>query len=663
MPLPWVRLHCLKDYLDMLKIVQRYPNIHVTFNFSPSLLLQIQDYQSGRCTDYQFLLFKKNAEDLSLEEKVDILRDFFLANWKEMIEPYPRYFSLLLKRGKNIVEEELLSIVQRFTVDEFRDLQIWANLAWIDPAFRGALDDLYKKGKNFSEADKERIIELENKIIGSIFDEYKKSLQSGQIEITTSPLYHPILPLLIDSKLASVSDPNLKIPFEFSCPDDAVHQVAEAVDVYEKIFGQKPKGFWPSEGGVCHELLPIVASLGIEWIATDEAILARSLGISLHRDENGVPNHPELLYRPWLLENVKIIFRDHILSDLIGFEYNKWESKNAALDFIARIKYIRKALPGSGKFCIPIILDGENAWESYKNDGEDFLKNLYENLLKENIPTTTITRFLQDGEIKETLPTLFPGSWINANFDIWIGQSEDHKGWQIIKRVREKMVQKGITDMELWNRLYILEGSDWFWWFGREYYFDVVDFFDELFRINVAWIYRKMGEEPPGDLFSPIHTWAEIFSSPPIDKMTPVIDGQITHFYEWSSAGHADVKRMGGTMHRFAGLFSIIHCGFDDKNLYIRFDVENHDILSYEYKIKFYEPKELEIFLGKSEGIVYKIQQVGEVAIPLSSFELNKEGIVEFVIGARQGEIEVDRTPLLKFSIKLSDVRLQNWIV
>lgn len=663
LPLPWVRLHCLKDYLDMLKHVQNYPNVHVTFNFTPSLLLQIHDYKNGKCTDQQFLLFKKKSGELTIEEKKEILRDFFLAHWETMIGTNPRYFSLLLKRGKTIVEKELDSIVRAFSTDEFRDLQIWSNLVWIDPIFRGKIKDLYKKGKNFTEEDKDRVIAVEKEIITSILEEYKKALESGQIEISTSPLYHPILPILINSNLAKASNPNLAIPFEFSYPDDATKQIADAIKLFQSFFGQKPKGMWPSEGGVCQELIPIISQLGIEWIATDEEILARSLKTTFRRYENGVPNRPELLYKPWKCGDVKILFRDHTLSDLIGFVYNSWDQKEAAQDLTAKLINIRNSLPTFDKFIIPIILDGENAWESYVDDGTEFLENLYESFIREGISTTTISNFLKESDVKNEVSSLFPGSWIGANFNIWIGHEEDQKGWRIVKNLREKLVAKGVTDKEIWNRLYILEGSDWYWWFGREHFSVVAEIFDELFRLNAIWVYKKISEEPPSELFSPIKKLAEVLTCQPNDKMTPIIDGKVTHFYEWHHAGHADVKRMGGTMHRFAGLFSTIYCGFDDKNLYIRFDIENHDISAYEYRIKFYKPKEWEILLAGSTDITYKIEQIGEVIIPISLIDVNNKGIVEFIVSAQQKGVEVDRTPLLKFNVRLKDVKLYNWTV
>lgn len=662
--MPWVRLHAIKDYLDMLKNLQKYPQVKATFNFTPTLLIQIQDYKENRCTDRQFLLFRKRAEDLTIEERVEILKDFFLANWEKMVEPYPRYFSLLMKRSKKLVPEELMSVAENFTVDELRDLQIWANLAWIDPIFRNEIKELYQRGKNFREQDKETIIELQNKIIGSLFEEYKKAFESGQIELTTSPMAHPILPLLIDSNLAKISNPNLEIPFEFKHPEDAREQLIMGIEIFEKIFGVKPRGLWPSEGSVCSELVQILSDVGIEWIATDEGILSRSINVSFKRDENGIPNQSHLLYKPWTMGNIKIFFRDHFLSDRIAFVYNRWDPKKAVEDFIGRIKQIAGILSPVEKFILPVILDGENAWEYFDNDGTDFIHLLYKKLCDENIPTTTFSKYLDDNPPGvNTLSNLFPGSWIGANFNIWIGKNEDHKAWMIVKNLRNKLVEDKVDDKEIWKRLYFLEGSDWFWWFGDDFFSVTTEVFDELFRQNAIWVYKKLNLEPPHELFLPINPRAEINATQPIDYITPVIDGKLTFFYEWYNAGYLDLNRTGGTMQRFAGLFSKVFYGFDKKNFYIRFDILNQDINQYEYEINFENPKNLKYILRTDQDIIFKIDEIAEVSIPLSQLKLSQIDYVEFIIKAREKGKEIDRTPLLKVSLELKDIILKNWTV
>ncbi|HEX7320620.1 MAG TPA: glycoside hydrolase family 57 protein [bacterium] len=677
MPLPWVRLHALKDYLDMLKHIQKFPGIRATFNFTPSLLKQIQDYGSGACTDRQFELFRKDAGDLTVEEKTEILRDFFLANWTTMIEPYPRYFSLLMKRGKNIVDDELAAVAQGFTVDEFRDLQVWANLVWIDPIFRDEISDLYKQGRGFHEQDKDRIVAQQNRILSSIIDEYKKAYDSGQIELITSPMYHPILPLLINSDLAKVANPNLDIPFQFKHPEDARRQLELGIALFEHCFGKKPAGIWPSEGSVCEELIPILSDLGVEWIAADEEILARSLSASFRRDENGIPTNAAQLYKPWQIGKVKMIFRDHTLSDMIAFNYNTWDQKKAAQDLVGRIKTIGNSLSQFDSFLLPIILDGENAWEFFAGDGSEFLDCLYEELLKEKVTTTTISDYLHAHGAQNKLTKLFPGSWIGANFNIWMGRPQDHKAWKVLKDLREKLVEKNITDPAVWDRFYILEGSDWYWWFGDDFFSVTGEVFDELFRLTAIWIYNRIGEKRPHELFSSINTQDDTLSQPPIDRIKPVIDGRVTHFYEWFNAGRAEVKRMGGTMQRFAGLFSAIHYGFDERAVYVRCDVINHDIGAYQYSIDFYKPKNLKITLDDAcpAAVVFKVGEIIEVSVPYEMLGIDapsrdqaqggkgEAGIVEFVVRAREKTIELDRTPLLRFSLSLKELALQNWSV
>ncbi len=664
LPLPWVRFHATKDYLDMLLQVKKFPEIQVTFNFTPSLLIQLLDYQQGRCQDRQFLLFKKRAEDLTIEERIEILKDFFLANWEKMIEPHPRYSSLLLKRGRKLVIEELPQVAQNFTTEEFRDLQVWSNLVWIDPIFRDEIKELYNRGRNFREQDKDLIVNLQNRIIGQIIEEYKKTALGGQIEITTSPFAHPILPLLINTNLARISNPNLTLPFEFTHPEDARAQLIKGIEVFEKVFGFTPNGLWPSEGGVCQELLDIIAETKINWIATDEEILARSINLSFKRNGDGIPSHAHLLYKPWTYGNIKIFFRDHILSDQIAFVYNKLKTKKAIDDFINRVKRIAHALSPHENFIIPVILDGENAWEYFENDGVEFIEGLYKTLIKEKIPTTTFTKFLQNNKTENNLTGIFPGSWIGANFNIWIGHSEDQKAWQVIKRLREKLLEKNITDDKIWERFYILEGSDWFWWFGDEFFSVATEIFDQLFRENAIWLYKKIGEEPPHELFTPICSKAEIYGTQPIDKISPKIDGKLTYFYEWYNAGFMDVRRVGGTMQRFAGLFSGVYYGFDDHNLYIRFDISNQDIGEYEFEIDFEKPPDVKITLGqKMENVNYRIDEIAEVAISLSILDLGEDNSVEFVIRAREKGVEVDRTPLLKMVLAQREIILRNWTV
>ncbi len=647
----------------MLKHIEEFPEIHATFNFTPSLLILIDAYQHDRVTDRQFELFKKDAGNLTLEEKIEILRDFFLTNWERMIEPYPRYFSLLLKRGKYIVEDELPTIARTFTTEEFRDLQIWSNLVWIDPMFRAAILDLYNKSRNFTEDDKLRVIELQKKIIKSTLDEYKKAFDAGKIEITTSALHHPILPILIDSKIARLCDPNLELSINFSFPDDARAQIEDGIEIFKKLFGRKPAGFWPPEAGVCKELIPMLKREGIKWLAADEELLARSQQQSFSRDEQGIPRQAEILYRPWRFKDITIFFRDRVLSNLIYHTYNSYDPPVAVNDFINRLKELRNSLPPFKNFIIPVILDGENPWENYPSDGTQFLNLLYENLVKEKISTTTFSEFLCRSKTHNKLKTLFPGTWAGTHFNPWIKSKETQRAWKIVSDLRRFLIEKNIKDKKTWQRFYILEGSDWFWWFGGQHYAPAVEAFDELFRTNAIALYKQLGGEVPPELFSPIKKSTEVPVYQPIDKMTPVIDGRLTHFYEWFNAGYANIKRLGGTRHRFAGIFSMVYCGFDEKYIYIRFDLEDHRPEDYQYKIKFYKPKEITFKLGETGGIDYKIDKIGEIAIPYNNIVTEKDRAIEFIMIAVKNSTDVDHTPVLKFNVDLDTVKLQNWLI
>ncbi|MEW6409533.1 MAG: glycoside hydrolase family 57 protein, partial [Nitrospirota bacterium] len=358
--LPWVRLHGIKDYYDMVAILRDFPEIKATFNIVPSLLSQIKDYVENGATDRCLIHTLVPADSLDLENKVFILNNFFLANWDNMIKIYSRYNELLSKRGYNVVKGEIERISRYFSTQDFLDLQVWFNLAWFDPLFKDKdpfLSYLIKKGRDFTEEEKSGLIEKQKEILSLIIPEYRKAESSAQIELSTSPFYHPILPLLCDTNIAKASMPDINLPkIRFSHSEDAVEHINRAVAYHYEIFGKKPKGMWPSEGAVSESIIPIAVNAGIEWIATDEDILSRSLGINIEKDPFGGVKKPDILYKPYRLSGgeikkltisppkggVSIFFRDHTLSDLIGFVYSKWDYRNAVEDFIFRLHKTHK---------------------------------------------------------------------------------------------------------------------------------------------------------------------------------------------------------------------------------------------------------------------------------------------------------------------------------
>ena len=350
--MPWVRLHGIKDYYDMVAILEDYPSIHQTINMVPSLIEQILKYTDSGADDEYMDLTLKPAADLTVQDKLFILQNFFFLQWDNMLFVYPRYRDLLEKRGYEPAPQALERACRRFTTQDFLDLQVWFNLSWFDPMFKESdplLKHLLEKGRDFSEEEKGELIKRQIEVLRMIIPEYKKMMERGQIEVTTSPYYHPILPLLCDTEVARVALPGLMLPKKkFRHPEDAKTQIERAVSYHKEIFGVPPKGMWPSEGSVSEESLSLIAGAGIKWIATDEEILAKSLDIHLHRGLSGDDGIPEALYKPYYVEKqgakISMIFRDHQLSDLIGFVYSKWDSKKAVEDLIERLHQIRQAV-------------------------------------------------------------------------------------------------------------------------------------------------------------------------------------------------------------------------------------------------------------------------------------------------------------------------------
>ncbi|MDP2690351.1 MAG: glycoside hydrolase family 57 protein, partial [Deltaproteobacteria bacterium] len=456
--LPWVLFHATKDYYDMAAILEEFPEVHQTFNVVPCLIEQIEEYGEGRAQDLYLSISKKPASELTGDDKVFMLRNFFQANWDLMIKPLQRYWELLMKRGPSNAREEVESVLRYFNDQDYLDLQVFFNLVWIDPHIRRndkTLKALSEKGGRYTEEDKKKLFAKQIEIVNRIVPEYRKLMDSGIIEVSTTPYYHPIMPLLCDSFSAKEAMPEALLPKErFMHPEDAMAQLRKGISLYEKTFGRRPAGIWPSEGSVSMEMLPLVASEGVRWIATDEEILTNSLKRPLRRDDYGHTQDP-FLYKPYAVDvlgkKVSIVFRDHVLSDLIGFDYAKMEPQAAANDMVERLEHIENMLERPGEHIVSIILDGENAWEHFSNDGRDFLTALYTRLSKHpKLQCVTVNEFLEGFGQREELQWLYPGSWINHNFKIWIGHVEDNTAWEYISEARGALVeyQSGLTPDE-----------------------------------------------------------------------------------------------------------------------------------------------------------------------------------------------------------------------
>ncbi|MFA4966674.1 MAG: glycoside hydrolase family 57 protein [Candidatus Margulisiibacteriota bacterium] len=684
--LPWVRLHCAKDYYDMVAILDDYPNVKATFNLVPSLFSQIEDYVQNDAKDKSLLLSEKDPKDLTTEEIVYILKNFFMTNWEVMIKPYRRYHDLLLKRGRFSSISELTRVATRLSAQEIMDLQVWFNLSWFGFNYRKkdpVVKAMIEKGKNFSAEDKRAVLAKQKEIMSLTMPKYKELAARGQIELTTSPFYHPILPLICDTNAAKESMPHINLPsVRYQHPEDAKHQIESAVAFHEAHFGEKPAGMWPSEGSVSEQILPLLKDAGIKWIATDESVLASSLNVPRQLASNE-------LYKPYAVgDQLNIIFRNHFLSDQVGFVYQRWRAKDSANDFIKHLHNIRASLPSDGRnYLVTVILDGENAWEYYKDGGEEFLREFYQRIASDhNIITTRPKDYMANNPSPDRINRLFAASWINNNFRIWIGHEEDNLAWDYLARVRA--VIEGTDNALAWQELYIAEGSDWCWWYGDDHSSENDEAFDSLYRKHLKNIYQLLGKEAPKYLDKPIKS-VKTFkpTREPVYLINPEIDGVVTNYYEWLSAGYFDVEKSKGAMHQIDTLLKAFYYGFSRTELFIRLDCQidfiNEEPKQFSFGLITYTPNEMKAEINNNEMVLcrmgreenweeikkmnsFAIKKIVEFSIPFSDLGINPGDELQFCIVIMKDGKELERWPrggVISLKAPTTTYEMEQWSV
>ncbi len=579
---PWVRAHATKDYLDMAEKVAAYPDVHVTFNFTPSLIRQLNDIADG-AKDIYWVLSEKPVRELTKEEKRFILERFFDANWDNIIARYPRYQELLDKRG-GTDEESIQAALASFTDQDFLDLQVWFNLAWFDPVYLAEepLLALVEKGRGFQQADKAVLFEQVREVVAEVIPYHAQLQKRGQIEVTTTPYAHPILPLIYDSQLALVGNPSAQMPeASFAYPQDAEAHLALSVEMYADNFGREARGLWPGEGAVAQEIIPLVVGAGYSFMQTGEPVLAKSLGIdAFTRDSAGFVQEADLLYRPYYVSDeagnrVAMFFRDWTLSDNLGFVYAEMSGEAGARDLVSHLEAIQADFLESdtpGPHIVSIILDGENAWENYPNDANDFLNALYRQLSEsEVLQTVTPSEYLQMFPEQRTLEELFPGAWFSANYDTWIGEEEEAIAWDALARVRADLAAYESGDppveadrlAEAFDFMYLAEGSDWFWWYGADQDSGQDSYFDEGYRALLAGVYESLGVDVPRFVDVPIVQPQPVAADRALTGLTaPMMDGEAEEAWDrmsyYALAGESPVTGM--------------YAGLDAENLYLRVD-------------------------------------------------------------------------------------------
>jgi alpha-amylase/alpha-mannosidase (GH57 family) len=702
--LPWTYLHGIKDYFDMPAIVEDTPGARAVFNLVPSLIEQLLDYANGTAVDPFLEKGMAAPADLGEDDRVFLLENFFSANRSRMIEPSRRYLELLYMAGEG-KPGSARERVRHFSDQDLLDLQVWFFLAWTGEAARQrypVFADLIAKGGGFSAADKELLFATQRQLLQAIIPLYKRLHENGRIELSVTPYYHPILPLLCDTRLALTAMPRVTLPTALlRHPEDARAQIRRGVEYFREIFGFTPKGMWPSEGSVSNETLGIIAECGLTWIATDEEILAKSM-------DGGLGDGKERLYRPWRFTcpqgEVGAFFRDHQLSDLVGFTYSQWDAGRAVSDLCGRLHAIKARVGGAGRV-VPIILDGENAWEYYPDNAYDFLQGMYRGIAESpQLNLTTCSEVLAHTRFDGRLHSIFPGSWINGNYGIWIGHPEENLAWDLVAMARAAAVasnpsvaaalESGCPAMDpiaemICRSLYAAEGSDWFWWFGDDHFSPHSDRFDRLFRQHLLNIYRLLGQDPPRQLMEQIKKKSPAgLIREPAALIEPDINGRTSSYFEWLAAGLYDLTRQGSAMHSSDRMLQSFYYGYNRTSFFFRIDgvqelsrqLKEGDVLNLhlihdrEYRLPMQrvadegllQVRENNVWVPTGGHCRWKIARTCEISIPLETLKLTPKSRLFASITLVRDNEEVGRWPSdasLLLNYAGPEIELDNWLI
>ena len=531
-------------------------------------------------------LMKVLGLDSSLENRRILASTFGCDTEDNVVLNSCLYQGILTHAGSSTSTE--VQTVSVYTEQDYRDLQVWFNLAWIDPDFlsQAPLDALVAKGRNFTEEDKTVLFGEVRRIMAEVIPIHKELQDSGQIQVITTPYAHPILPLIYNTDIAAVGNPAAELPERFSWPNDAIYHLQKSVEIYTDHFGQAPVGLWPGEGAVSEDIVPLVAKAGYQYMQTGELVLAQSLDLgSFTRDSAETVQQADQLYRPYYVaapngEKVAVFFRDLVLSDKLGFTYSQTPGEQAAADLMQRLENIRAELKkegAPGPHIVSIILDGENAWEYYPNDGKAFLNAMYRRLNESTtIKMITPSDYLALYPEQKELDYLFPGAWFSANYDTWIGEPEETEAWNYLGKTRDFLAKYNLQHVreapspealaQAEDFMYLAEGSDWFWWYGADQSSGVDEYFDTGFRALLAKVYQSLEQPVPAFINVPIiPKMPETPAQPYTGSGTPLIDGTVTD-KEWLTAAVYPVTT-------YAGIQSLAYT-LDGKNLYVKIEYD-----------------------------------------------------------------------------------------
>ena len=686
--MPWVRLHAVKGYLDMVSVLAEFPGVHVNFNLTPVLMLQIEELVQGTVRDLWLEWSRKPAAELEQNERLAIQEHFFKIHHDHLLRPFPRYAELLTKRGPGFHRDKALAELGEWSDADFRDLQTWYNLAWCGftaERMYPEIAELKRKGRDFTEAEKNRVLDIHMEILARIAPLYAEAEARGQAELTTTPFFHPILPMVYDTEIAERCMPGRARPVRFHWPQDALAQLQLAVEQHTRMFGKAPRGLWPSEGSIAPELVPLMREAGIEYFCSDEENLFNSL-----RRAGDHSDHIEL-FQGWRVESggssINAIFREKPLSDFVGFMAWRNDSRQSAEHLLTHFRHLADQLPRDTGL-IPIILDGENCWEQFRDGGEAFLRSLYGGLENDRgLTSCTVEDYLRRCPPKRTITTLHSGSWIRSDFDIWIGDEEENRGWDLLGQTRSYLEEKlsllePETRAAALREIYAAEGSDWFWWYGPDFTTECDVLFDDLFHQHLKNVYALCGDMPPAALDRPIIGT----STPPLYKrpsglISPAVNGNDISFFEWLGSGSYIAGSEQGAMFRDDRYVQSLQYGCDESSLYLRVDLRRWG--QFKLALTFHHPANAVVVSpvlshslrgpltliesGRECGIgQFAASEIVEVAIPFADLGVAPGGLVQFQMKLYHNGIERECYPeSAPIDLRAPDVdsRLAQWRV
>lgn len=514
---PWTYLHACKDYVDMVAHLEENPLARVVFNFVPVLLEQLDDYaEQFRTRQFRDPLLRALAspdlKTLGVADRHIILDQCFRLDPEHMLNPFPAYRRLY--DLWQFIRQDAAEMGDYLSVQYLADLLVWYHLAWTGETLRrksATIQDLMAKGSGFTAADRTALLACLGETITGLLPRYQALAEAGRIEISTTPYQHPIAPLLLDFQTARDGLPDAALPESTEYPggkERVQRQLRRALASHRQHFSEPPRGIWPAEGGISAEFVELLGEEGVQWTASGEGVLGRSLHQSF-TDRAPARGRAKYLYRAYRSagQGPQLFFRDDSLSDRIGFDYKTWSGHDAATDFVQRLEAIWRDTEDQPAPVVSVILDGENAWEYYPYNGYYFISELYRLLSNHpHIQLCTFGDYVRDhGDAVQDLPKLAAGSWVYGNFSTWIGDPAKNRAWDLLCHVKLVVDQKiGNFSAErqeaIRQQLARCEGSDWFWWFGDYNPGDAVRDFDGLYRDHLRQLYDLLEQSAPAEL-------------------------------------------------------------------------------------------------------------------------------------------------------------------